>query len=61
MHIGLQINNKAVTLFFTQILIYKTQSIYVFIRWVSVVEFHDGALGIGKVFGHESTEVKWNY
>ena len=30
------------------------------IRWVSVVEFHDGALGIGKVFGQESTVVKWN-
>ena len=30
-------------------------------RWVSVVEFHDGALGIGKVFGQESTVVKWNY
>ena len=27
-------------------------------RWVSVVEFHDGALGIGKVFGQESTVVK---
>ena len=32
-----------------------------FIRWVSVVEFHDGALSIGKVFGQESTVVKWNY
>ena len=31
------------------------------IRWVSVVEFHDGALGTGKVFGQESTVVKWNY
>ena len=31
------------------------------IRWVSVVEFHDGALGIGKVFGQESTVVKWNF
>ena len=30
-------------------------------RWVSVVEFHDWALGIGKVFGQESTVVKWNY
>ena len=30
-------------------------------RWVSVVEFHDPALGIGKVFGQESTVVKWNY
>ena len=30
-------------------------------RWVSGVEFHDGALGIGKVFGQESTVVKWNY
>ena len=30
-------------------------------RWVSVVEFHDGALGIGKVFGQGSTVVKWNY
>ena len=29
-------------------------------RWVSVVEFHDQALGIGKVFGQESTVVKWN-
>ena len=27
-------------------------------RWV---EFHDWALGIGKVFGQESTVVKWNY
>ena len=30
-------------------------------RWVSVSEFHDGALGIGKVFGQESTVIKWNY
>ena len=30
-------------------------------RWVSVVEFHDEALGIGKVFGQELTVVKWNY
>ena len=30
-------------------------------RWVSVVELHDGALSIGKVFGQESTVVKWNY
>ena len=30
-------------------------------RWVSVMEFHDWALGIGKVFGQESTVVKWNY
>ena len=32
-----------------------------FTRWVSVVEFHDPTLGIGKVFGQESTVVKWNY
>ena len=32
-----------------------------FIRWVSVVEFHDQALSIGKVFGQDSTVVKWNY
>ena len=32
----------------------------VYIRWVSVVEFHDPTLGIGKVFGQESTVVKWN-
>ena len=31
------------------------------IGWVSVVEFHDGALGIGKVFGQDSTVIKWNY
>ena len=31
------------------------------IRWVSVVEFHDPTLIIGKVFGQESTVVKWNY
>ena len=31
------------------------------IRWVSVVEFHDPTLSIGKVFGQESTVVKWNY
>ena len=30
-------------------------------RWVSVVEFHDKALGIGKIFGQESTVVEWNY
>ena len=30
-------------------------------RWVSVVEFHDPTPGIGKVFGQESTVVKWNY
>ena len=32
-----------------------------YVRWVSVVEFHDPTLGIGKVFGQESTVVKWNY
>ena len=32
----------------------------IYIRWVSVVEFHDQALSIGKVFGQESTVVKWN-
>ena len=31
------------------------------IRWVSVVEFHDPTLDIDKVFGQESTVVKWNY
>ena len=31
------------------------------IRWVSVVEFHDPTLELGKVFGQESTVVKWNY
>ena len=31
------------------------------IRWISVVEFHDPTLGIGKIFGQESTVVKWNY
>ena len=30
-------------------------------RWVLVVEFHDWALGIGKVFGQESTVVKWKH
>ena len=30
-------------------------------RWVSVVEFHDRALNIGKVFGQELTVVEWNY
>ena len=30
-------------------------------RWVSVLEFHDPTLGNGKVFGQESTVVKWNY
>ena len=30
-------------------------------RWVSVVEFHNPTLGIGKVFGQKSTVVKWNY
>ena len=30
-------------------------------RWVSVVEFNDWALGIGKFFGQESTVVKWNH
>ena len=30
-------------------------------RWVSVVEFNDQALSISKVFGQESTVVKWNY
>ena len=34
---------------------------FLYIRWVSVVEFHDQALSIGKVFGQESTVVKWNY
>ena len=29
-------------------------------RWVSVVEFYDPTLGIGKVFGQKSTVVKWN-
>ena len=31
------------------------------IRWVSVVEFLDPTLGLGKVLGQESTVVKWNY
>ena len=31
------------------------------VRWVSVVEFHHPTLGIGKVFGQESTVVKWNH
>ena len=31
------------------------------IRRVSVVEFHDPTLIIGKIFGQESTVVKWNY
>ena len=30
-------------------------------RWVSVLEFHNPTLGIGKVFGQESAAVKWNY
>ena len=30
-------------------------------RWVSVVEFHDPTLIIGKIFGQESTVVKRNY
>ena len=30
-------------------------------RWVSVMEFHDPTLGIGKVLGQESTVVKRNY
>ena len=30
-------------------------------RWVSVVEFHDPTLIIGKIFVQESTVVKWNY
>ena len=34
---------------------------YTYTRCVSVVEFHDQALSIGKVFGQESTVVKWNY
>ena len=33
----------------------------VLVRWVSVVKFHDPTSGIGKVFGQESTVVKWNY
>ena len=31
------------------------------VRWISVGEFHDWALWIGKVFGQELTVVKWNY
>ena len=34
--------------------------LYMGARWVSVVEFHDLTLIIGKVFGQESTVVKWN-
>ena len=37
------------------------RDVLIFNRWVSVVEFFDGALGIGKVVGQESTVVKWNY
>ena len=39
---------------------YTEQCIVKFFAYilVSVVEFHDGALGIGKVFGQESTVVK---
>ena len=36
-------------------------SVILFIRCVSIVEFHDRALSIGKVFGQESSVVKWNY
>ena len=35
--------------------------IYIHVRRISVVEFHDPTLGIGKVFGQESTVVKRNY
>ena len=35
--------------------------LHIYIRWVSVVEFHDRALCIGKVFGQELTVVEWNY
>ena len=35
--------------------------LHTYIRWVSVVEFHDPTLGIGKVFGQGSTVFKWNY
>ena len=43
------------------IYVYVNLSLIMYHRWVSVVEFHDWALGIGKVFGQESTVVKWNY
>ena len=33
----------------------------VFSRWVSVVEFHDRALCMGKVFGQELSVVEGNY
>ena len=39
----------------------KNGILYIESRWVSVVEFHDRALSIGKIFGQESTVVKWNY
>ena len=39
----------------------KMAATYVWTRWVSVVKFHDPTLIIGKVFGQESTVVKWNY
>ena len=40
--------------------VYLSESPFL-IRWVSIVEFHDPTLGIGKVFGQISTVIKWNY
>ena len=52
-------------LFFFQVILpslnMKRKSLTMPSRWVSVVEFHDPTLGIGKVFGQESTVVQWNY
>ena len=38
-------------------LVNKTIKGAVRVRWVLVVEFHGPTLGIGKVFGQESTEI----
>ena len=53
---------KVVCVFLIQTLAkLKSELIALLSRWVSVVEFHDPTFSIGKVFGQESTVVKWNY
>ena len=53
-------SNLHISICQSQILCIKSRwgTPYIHITSVSVVEFHDGALGIGKVFGQESTVVK---
>ena len=61
LHIQFELLYKALLYSFLHSLYYIRRYYILWNRWVSVVEFHDPTLGIGKIFGQESTVVKWNY